>query len=152
MSVHNRNDESSIFVEYCRSCDTHNWCTHHDEAKYHETFLKRKTRIIQSTKWSQDECRNSKSSAIWCPHISYRSKLHRINMSMRIPINTSYTRRSDHSRSPLGEGSSSQRKKATPGLIFHLSSRKYQASLIQTINPLPNSPNRNRKIVRQVRS
>ncbi len=33
-------DENTIYVEYCRSCETHNWCTHHDESKYHETFIK----------------------------------------------------------------------------------------------------------------
>ena len=34
------NDPATLYVEYCRSCDTHSWCTHHDELKYHETFLK----------------------------------------------------------------------------------------------------------------
>jgi hypothetical protein len=43
-------EASTIFVEYCRSCDTHSWCTHHDEAKYHETFLKRKGCMMQLPK------------------------------------------------------------------------------------------------------
>lgn len=33
--------DNCVYVEYCRACNTHSWCTHHDEAKYHDTFLKR---------------------------------------------------------------------------------------------------------------
>jgi len=51
MASKSRSDQYTIYVEYCRSCDTHSWCTHHDESKYHDTFLKCKYILTQSQKW-----------------------------------------------------------------------------------------------------
>ena len=48
-------DETSIFIEYCRSCETHSWCTHHDESKYHDTFLKCTSFFMQLARWSVED-------------------------------------------------------------------------------------------------
>lgn len=32
-------EKIKISIEFCKSCDTHNWCTHHDEQKYRQAFI-----------------------------------------------------------------------------------------------------------------
>ncbi len=39
-------DRSTVYIEYCRACDTHSWCTHHDEGKYLSYFDKCKNYSI----------------------------------------------------------------------------------------------------------
>lgn len=39
MQVEKIEKPSKISIEYCKSCETHNWCTHHNEERYKQAFL-----------------------------------------------------------------------------------------------------------------
>jgi hypothetical protein len=37
--------ETTVFIEYCVGCDSHNWCTRHNEQRYATYFTQLKAEI-----------------------------------------------------------------------------------------------------------
>ena len=46
IEMYTQSNKNTLFVEFFRACDTHRWCTHHNEEKYLTYFNKCKNIII----------------------------------------------------------------------------------------------------------
>lgn len=41
-------EQNCVYIEHCTHCNCHQWCTSHDEKKYHDFFQKVKYSILQT--------------------------------------------------------------------------------------------------------